>query len=93
MKHKIEENASLEFEALWREGERSGKPICDLTDILSSKIIALDNQVQAQARASRKGGPPSSLWGDPVLREATLQEAIPDALCPGLVNVEGLMTR
>jgi len=93
VKHKIEENASLEFEALWREGERSGKPICDLTDILSSKIIALDNQIQAQARASRKGGRPSSLWGDPVLREATLQEAIPDALCPGLVNVEGLMTR
>jgi len=45
----IEFNASREFEAIWRENERTGIPRSILTDTLSEKINKLNDQIENSA--------------------------------------------
>ncbi|RKP04338.1 hypothetical protein CXG81DRAFT_23112 [Caulochytrium protostelioides] len=65
----IERNAELEFEALWRESQRLGRPRAILSDELSVAIIKLDEELQRTA-----------LWDNVPLRRKVLQEAFPDIL-------------
>eukprot|EP00922_Rhytidocystis_sp_ex-Travisia-forbesii_P050843 GHVS01075524.1.p1 GENE.GHVS01075524.1~~GHVS01075524.1.p1 ORF type:complete len:1134 (+),score=188.64 GHVS01075524.1:168-3569(+) len=83
VQQKIEENAKLEFLALWSEGNRTGKPRCDLTDMLSAKILQMNNQVLASP----------TVWQDQELVEAALTSAIPKALVPGIMSLETLKER
>lgn len=53
---RIRENARLEFNALWNESIRTGKPRCDLTDVLSVKILRLKRDIRES----------DSLWNDTV---------------------------
>ena len=41
----IEENAKLEFECLWRERERTGKPLSTLSDALSLAIVRMNAEL------------------------------------------------
>lgn len=67
--HKIEENARLEFESIWREHEKTGTPRCVLSDELSKKINDLNDQIQN-----------SPLWDNEKLRTRILSEACPKVL-------------
>eukprot|EP00919_Chromeraceae_sp_WS-2016_P072504 GHVR01171441.1.p1 GENE.GHVR01171441.1~~GHVR01171441.1.p1 ORF type:complete len:1065 (-),score=227.69 GHVR01171441.1:264-3458(-) len=83
VQEKIRYNAQCEFELLLREG-RANKTImrCDLTDILSHKIIYLDNEIQNN----------ESLWKDNVLRETVLKFSIPEILLE-TVNLNEIQER
>lgn len=83
VKEIIMNNAALEFELLWREREKTKKPISQLTDIISGKIIKLKNELLEN----------KFLWNDLVLRERVLQKAIPDVLLPGTLDLETLTKR
>jgi len=65
----IEENARLEFEAIWREHARTRKPRCVLSDELSLEIIKLDEELQKTA-----------LWDNVSLRKTIMMEALPQTL-------------
>lgn len=65
----IRRNAALEFEAIWREHEQTGKPRSVLSDTLSNAITHLDEELQN-----------TELWNDLKLRNATLREALPNLL-------------
>lgn len=65
----IQRNAELEFEALWAENERTGKPRSVLSDELSYAINDLTEELSA-----------SSLWDDAAFRNAILGEALPRTL-------------
>jgi len=65
----IKRNARLEFEAIWRENEETGKPRSVLSDKISIAIVTLDNQLQH-----------SDLWNDLQLRESILKDALPKTL-------------
>jgi glutamate dehydrogenase len=41
----IENNASLEFECLWKEHERTGRPRPSLSDALSLAIVKMNNEL------------------------------------------------
>jgi glutamate dehydrogenase len=62
-------NARLEFEAIWREHEKTGIPRSTLSDSLSVAITNLDEELQA-----------SDLWDNMALRRAVLKEAMPKLL-------------
>jgi glutamate dehydrogenase len=65
----IEENARLEFEAIWREHSRTKKPRSVLSDEISLEIIKLDEELQKTA-----------LWDNVSLRRILMQEALPETL-------------
>ena len=65
----IRRNAALEFEALWREHERTGVPRSTLSDTLSVAITTLDEELQR-----------SELWHDAELRDSVLRDALPKLL-------------
>jgi glutamate dehydrogenase len=65
----IELNARLEFEAIWREHERTRKPRCVLSDEISDEIIKLDEQLQR-----------TGLWDNISLRKTIMAEALPETL-------------
>ncbi|KAK9381265.1 Glutamate/Leucine/Phenylalanine/Valine dehydrogenase-domain-containing protein [Kockiozyma suomiensis] len=65
----IKKNAYLEFEALWREHEKTGKSRSVLSDELSNAITDLTEELQN-----------SSLWEDVEFRDAVLAEALPELL-------------
>jgi glutamate dehydrogenase len=65
----IEDNARLEFEAIWREHARTRKPRCVLSDELSLEIIKLDEELQKTA-----------LWDNISLRKTIMNEALPETL-------------
>jgi glutamate dehydrogenase len=69
VQEKIKENARLEFEAMWREHELTGKPYSLLSDELSLAIVKMDEELQA-----------SDLWNNQRLRRAVLNEALPNLL-------------
>ncbi|EMR10817.1 hypothetical protein PNEG_00964 [Pneumocystis murina B123] len=73
----IQNNAQLEFEAIWRENKRSGKLRSILSDDLSSAITSLDEEIQQ-----------SDLWNNVPLRKVVLKEALP----PVLLEKQGLDT-
>ena len=65
----IEKNAELEFEALWREAERTKKPKSVLSDELSFAIVRLNRELQK-----------TTLWDNVPLRRIVLNEAFPRIL-------------
>ncbi|RPA83364.1 NAD-specific glutamate dehydrogenase [Ascobolus immersus RN42] len=69
VQEKIKENARLEFEAMWREHELTGKPYSLLSDEISLAIVKMDEELQA-----------SDLWNNQALRRAVLNEALPNLL-------------
>ncbi|PFH38081.1 glutamate/leucine/phenylalanine/valine dehydrogenase family protein [Besnoitia besnoiti] len=80
---RIRENARLEFNALWDESLRTGKPRCDLTDVLSAKILKLKRDIRNS----------DSLWNDDDLVSRVLLKALPEVLVPGLMSIETLRKR
>eukprot|EP00923_Selenidium_pygospionis_P030145 GHVN01053541.1.p1 GENE.GHVN01053541.1~~GHVN01053541.1.p1 ORF type:complete len:1028 (+),score=161.33 GHVN01053541.1:638-3721(+) len=85
VKEKIVTNAQLEFEALWREGVRTGKPRCELTDLLSQRIIDLKTQINISDS--------NVLWNDKQLKEIVILSAVPAVLSPGLIPFNALIER
>jgi glutamate dehydrogenase len=74
----IEENAKLEFEAIWKESIRSGTPRSIISDILSNKINDLSKAISDY-----------NLWNSyPQLRYKVLSESCPT----NLLNLLGLET-
>jgi glutamate dehydrogenase len=65
----IEKNAELEFEALWRESERTKKPKTLLSDELSYAIVRLNEELRA-----------TTLWDNVPLRRVVLCDAFPKVL-------------
>jgi len=78
---KIEENARLEFEAIWNENEKSKIFRSQLTDMFSEKINKIKDVIGH-----------SSLFEDKVLREKVLRRALPRELV-SLLSFEVIMTR
>lgn len=77
----IEKHAHDEFERLWSEHERTGRPRCVLTDELSTKINELNHSIVQ-----------SSLWNDETLRSKVIGEAVPSSLIR-LIGLEQLLSR
>lgn len=77
----IQNNANLEFEALWRESQKTGQPKAILSDKLSLAIIKLNRELQK-----------TSLWDNLALRKLVLSEAFPEILLQKL-NYETLIER
>jgi glutamate dehydrogenase len=65
----IKRNAALEFEAIWREHQRTGKPRSTISDELSLAITALDEELQS-----------TDLWNNDGLRRSVLRDALPTLL-------------
>jgi len=66
---KIEENAAMEFDCIWKEHQKTGTPRCILSDELSKKINDLNDQIQT-----------SPLWDNEKLRNKILSDACPKTL-------------
>lgn len=77
----IERNSELEFECIWRESVRTGKPKAILSDLLSYSIIKLNEELQF-----------TSLWDNVPLRMIVLKEAFPKILLDKL-GLETLLKR
>ncbi|CAK7272698.1 NAD-dependent glutamate dehydrogenase [Sporothrix epigloea] len=69
VQNKIQENARLEFEAIWREHEETGVSRSVLSDNLSVAITTLDEELQK-----------SDLWNDEKIRRHVLGDALPKLL-------------
>ncbi|KAF2747200.1 NAD-specific glutamate dehydrogenase [Sporormia fimetaria CBS 119925] len=65
----IQNNARLEFEAIWREHEKSGATRSVLSDKLSIAITQLQEELQN-----------TTLWEDQAFRRSVLKEALPSRL-------------
>lgn len=65
----IKNNARLEFEAIWREHEQTGKPRSIISDELSIAITKLDEELQE-----------TELWENLPLRTSVLKDALPKLL-------------
>ena len=65
----IKENATLEFEAIWRENEKSHVLRSVLSDRLSLAITRLDEELQK-----------TQLWDNVELRRSVLGDALPRLL-------------
>ena len=81
VQQKIETNADLEFEALWREWKSTGRPISVISDELSYAIVNLNEELQL-----------TSLWDNVPLRKTILSEAFPKLLIEQ-VGLEVLLER
>lgn len=77
VQNKIQDNARLEFEAIWREHEQTGLPRSVLSDKLSLAITSLDEDLQR-----------SELWDNEKIRRSVLADALPNLL----INKIGLDT-
>eukprot|EP00835_Amoeboradix_gromovi_P004411 NODE_342_length_10579_cov_0.629389.p1 type:complete len:1031 gc:universal NODE_342_length_10579_cov_0.629389:5309-2217(-) len=78
---KIEKNADLEFECLWREGELTNTPKSILSDKLSYAIVQLKEELVN-----------SSLYENEGLRTTVLMEALPKLLIE-TVGLQKIMNR
>jgi glutamate dehydrogenase len=65
----IQNNARLEFEAIWREHKLTDKPRSVLSDELSTAITNLDEELQK-----------TDLWHNVPLRTSVLNDALPRLL-------------
>ncbi|KAF2478070.1 NAD-specific glutamate dehydrogenase [Lindgomyces ingoldianus] len=65
----IQNNAKLEFEAIWREHQATGEPRSTLSDTLSVAITKLDEELQG-----------TELWDNTEFRKSVLSEALPNLL-------------
>ncbi|KAK3058129.1 NAD-dependent glutamate dehydrogenase [Extremus antarcticus] len=74
----IQNNARLEFEAIWREHKASGVAHSILSDRLSTAITAMDEELQS-----------TTLWDNVALRNNVLSDALPNLLLQeiGLENI------
>lgn len=77
----IQTNARLEFEAIWREHEKTGKPRSVLSDDLSNAINDLTEELSA-----------SSLWDDVDFRNGVLSEVLPKQL-QRAIGLETILSR
>ena len=77
----IERCADLEFSCLWRAHERTGIPLCDLTDQLGAKITRIHDDIAK-----------SRLVELPQLRRRVVEEACPPALLQ-LLGMDRIMER
>ncbi|TPX63849.1 glutamate dehydrogenase [Spizellomyces sp. 'palustris'] len=77
----IEKNAELEFEAIWRESNRTSLPKSIISDQLSLAIVKLNSELQL-----------TTLWDNVPLRLIVLQEAFPNILLDKL-GLETLLKR
>ncbi|KAK7408008.1 NAD-dependent glutamate dehydrogenase [Neonectria punicea] len=78
---KIQDNARLEFEAIWRENEETGIARSILSDKLSVAITDLDEKLQH-----------SDLWDNSKIRRSVLKDALP-ALLLEKIGLDTLMER
>ena len=78
---KIQENARLEFEAIWREHEETGIARSILSDKLSVAITDLDEKLQH-----------SDLWDNEKIRISVLKDALPKLLLEK-IGLETIMSR
>jgi glutamate dehydrogenase len=78
---RIETDADLEFECIWRENLRTGTHRYLLTDQVSDKINQLNDSIQN-----------SSLWNNVELRRNVMLQAIPPALIE-LVGLDKIIER
>jgi glutamate dehydrogenase len=81
VQQRIEAASRAEFEATWREHERSQAPRSIITDLLSAKINRLEDQIAA-----------SDLPDHPRLRARVVAEACPPVLLE-TVGLEALLAR
>ncbi|KAH7392382.1 Glutamate/Leucine/Phenylalanine/Valine dehydrogenase-domain-containing protein [Phaeosphaeria sp. MPI-PUGE-AT-0046c] len=65
----IQNNARLEFEAIWREHQETKQPRSILSDTLSNAITKLDEELQK-----------TDLWNQTEFRNSVLSEALPNLL-------------
>ncbi|OAK94004.1 NAD-dependent glutamate dehydrogenase [Phaeosphaeriaceae sp. SRC1lsM3a] len=65
----IQNNARLEFEAIWREHQETKQPRSILSDTLSNAITKLDEELQN-----------TDLWNQTEFRNSVLSEALPNLL-------------
>ncbi|KAI1338057.1 NAD-specific glutamate dehydrogenase [Xylariaceae sp. FL0016] len=77
----IQQNARLEFEAIWREHEKTGTPRSTLSDTLSVAITTLDEELQR-----------SDLWQDEKIRTSVLADALPNLLLEK-IGLETIISR
>ncbi|CAN6674685.1 NAD-specific glutamate dehydrogenase [Trichomonascus vanleenenianus] len=77
----IQNNAKLEFEAIWREHERTGKPRSILSDELSNAINDLTEELKS-----------SNLWEDVEFRNLILGDALPKQLI-AQIGLETILER
>ncbi|KAI5457718.1 NAD+ dependent glutamate dehydrogenase [Mariannaea sp. PMI_226] len=78
---KIQDNARLEFEAIWREHEETGIARSILSDKLSVAITDLDEKLQH-----------SDLWDNEKIRMSVLKDALP-ALLLQKIGLETMVAR
>jgi glutamate dehydrogenase len=77
----VKRNAALEFEAIWREHQRTGKPRSTISDELSLAITSLDEELQS-----------TDLWNNDGFRRSVLRDALP-ALLLDRVGLDTLLER
>lgn len=77
----IQNNARLEFEAIWREHQKTGTPRSILSDTLSIAITKLDEELQK-----------TDLWDNIEFRKSVLNEALPKLLLEK-IGLEKIMER
>jgi glutamate dehydrogenase len=77
----IQNNARLEFEAIWREHQKTGTPRSILSDTLSIAITNLDEELQK-----------TDLWDNIGFRKSVLSEALPKLLLEK-IGLEKIMER
>lgn len=77
----IQNNARLEFEAIWRQHQLTGEPRSTLSDTLSIAITKLDEELQN-----------TDLWNNVDFRKSVLSEALPNLLLEQ-IGLEKIMER
>ena len=77
----IQNNARLEFEAIWREHQSTGEPRSTLSDTLSVAITKLDEELQK-----------TELWNNELFKKSVLSEALPNLLLEQ-IGLEKIMDR
>ncbi|KAF2687961.1 NAD-specific glutamate dehydrogenase-like protein [Lentithecium fluviatile CBS 122367] len=77
----IQNNARLEFEAIWREHQITGERRSILSDTLSIAITKLDEELQS-----------TDLWQNVAFRKSVLSEALPNLLLEQ-IGLEKIMER
>ncbi|GAA6004199.1 hypothetical protein JCM10207_002478 [Rhodosporidiobolus poonsookiae] len=77
----ISDNATSEFEVIWNEHEKSGRPYTLLSDDLSRKLVQLQDEMEQ-----------SSLYDDEQLRRAVMRRALP-AVLQDKVGLDTLLAR
>jgi len=81
IQQRIEQDADLEFECIWKEHDKTKIARFMITDMVSDKINSLNDYIQD-----------SSLWSNGELRSTVLSRAIPPTLLK-LVGLHDLLSR